>query len=59
MTPRFLDIEQENEDEVGNSLAEKQPSVHIKVADYHLVDVPSHGGVLLNLPDSDGDPFTV
>jgi hypothetical protein len=38
---------------------EKDPSVHVKVADGHLVDVPSHGEVILNLTDTNGDPFTV
>jgi hypothetical protein len=38
---------------------EKHPSVHVEVADDHLVDVTSHGELLLNLTDTDGDPFTV
>ena len=57
MTPRFLDLVQE--DENGNSLVEKQPSIHVEVADGHLVDVPARGEVLLKLTDTDGDPFTV
>jgi hypothetical protein len=36
MTPRFIDLEQED----GNSLVEKQPSVHVGVAAGNLVDVP-------------------
>jgi hypothetical protein len=47
VTLGFLDLEQE--DENGNSLVEKQPSVHAEVSDGHLVDVPIHGEVLLNL----------
>jgi hypothetical protein len=38
MPPRFLDLEQEDED--GHILVDKQPSVHVEVADGHLVDVP-------------------
>jgi hypothetical protein len=37
---------------------EKDPSVHIEVADGHLVDILSRGEVLLYLTDTYGDPFT-
>jgi hypothetical protein len=38
MSPRFLDLEQDDED--GLSLVEKRHSVHVEVADDHFVDVP-------------------
>jgi hypothetical protein len=41
MTPRFIDLEEEDED--GNSLVEQNPSVHVEVTDGHLVNVPFHG----------------
>jgi hypothetical protein len=50
ITPIFLDIEHEDE----HSLVDKQHSVHIEVADNHLVDVPTHVEALLNQIDTDG-----
>jgi hypothetical protein len=32
-------------------------SLHVEVADDHLVDVPVHIEIFLNLIDTDGDPF--
>jgi hypothetical protein len=59
MTPRFLGIEHEYEE--GNSLLENHPSAHVEVANGHLVDVPGHAEVLLNmnLTYTDGGHFTV
>jgi hypothetical protein len=55
----FLDIIQEYED--FHSLVEKQPSAHIGILDGHIVHVPAHGEVMLNLSNltyMDGDLFT-
>jgi hypothetical protein len=38
---------------------DEHPSVHVEVADGHLVDVPARGEVILRLADTDGDPFAV
>jgi hypothetical protein len=56
MTPVSLNLKQGGEN--GHSFVETKPSVHVEVADGHLVDVLACGEVI-NIMVIDGGPFIV